>query len=245
MNAPPVLTVAAGQATSVALDIAANVTTAARLVRRASEQGAELVVLPELFLTGHELTGITFEPARYTVAEDDSRLDPLADACAQTRTAAVVGAPTWEDGRIHSSALVIGRGGQPVGRYDKQHLGPAERAAGFSAGAHGHTVALDTWRIGIAIGVVAGTDVADTEHARAAARDGCQVYAVCGRSGGADVDAVLTDRAADNGLHTILADHRGTHRDGGRSGVWHPDGTRLAEAGTADPGLAVATVTRL
>ncbi|HLL68279.1 MAG TPA: hypothetical protein VK453_21570 [Micromonosporaceae bacterium] len=42
-----VLTVAAGQAACTGLDIPANVAVAAELVRRAADQGADLVVLPD------------------------------------------------------------------------------------------------------------------------------------------------------------------------------------------------------
>ena len=48
------LTLAAGQAESVAGDLAANATTAAELVREAGDRGAEVVVLPEAFLTGYD-----------------------------------------------------------------------------------------------------------------------------------------------------------------------------------------------
>ena len=228
MNAP--LVVAAARASSALLDVAANVATAARLVRRASAEGAELLALPELFLTGHELTAIVTEPAKYAVGANDNRLDPLADACAETRTAAGVGAPVWEDGHVFNSLHVIGRGGQPAGRYDKQHVSPAERTAGISPGAHGHTVTMDAWRIGLAI----GADVDHPEHASAAARDGCLIYVVSGRS-----HEVLVDRATDNGLYTVLADHRGS------AAVWHPEGALLAETSGADPELAVAELVRL
>jgi 5-aminopentanamidase len=233
MNAPLVL--AAGQSGSAGLDVAANVATAVRLVRRASAEGAELLVLPELFLTGHDLTAAVVEPAKYTVSATDSRLDPLADACAETRTAVVLGAPVGEDGQVFNSLHVIGRGGAPAGRYDKQHLTSAERAAGISPGAHGHTVTLDGWRIGLAI----GGDLEQAEHARAAARDGCLVYLVSGHHL-AGVAGLLAERATDNGLYTVHAGH-----DDAATGVWHPEGERIAEAGSAAPGLAVAELVRV
>lgn len=232
MNAPLVL--AAGQAVCAALDVPANVAAAATLVRRAAAQGAELLVLPELFLTGHDLTAVVVEPAKYTVSETDSRLNPLADACAETRTAAVVGAPVSLDGEVFNSLHVIGRGGQPAGRYDKQHVNAAERAAGLSAGAHGHTVTLDSWRIGLAI----GEDLDHPEHARAAARDGCLVYLVAGRRPVGATEA-LPRLATDNGMFTVLAAHRGTG-----TGVWHPEGEPLAEAGPAENALALAELVR-
>jgi 5-aminopentanamidase len=227
MNAPLVL--AAGQAACAPLDVAANVATAARLVRRASAEGAELLVLPELFLTGPDLTAAVVEPAKYTIGETDARLDPLADACAETRTAVVLGAPIWEDGQVFNSLHVIGRSGQPAGRYDKQHLTAAERATGINQGAHGHTVTLDSWRIGLAI----GADADDPEHARAAARDGCLIYLVSAQRPAGTVE-VLAERAGDNGLYTVLA--------GTGTGVWHPEGTLLAEA---DGEVTVAEIVRV
>ena len=180
------LTVAAGQAACTALDISANVAAAAGLVRRAADQGAALLVLPELFLTGYELPAILADPQTYTLSPADLRLDPLATACAQTRTAVVVGAPTRDpqSGGLHISALVLGRDGRFAVQYDKQHVDPAERAAGFSPGASGCTLTLDGWRLGLGI----CWDSSYPEHARAAALDGCHAYlvgAMFGRGRGA------------------------------------------------------------
>jgi predicted amidohydrolase len=47
--------VAAGQAAHTALDIPGNVAVAADMICRAAGQGADLLVLPELILTGYEL----------------------------------------------------------------------------------------------------------------------------------------------------------------------------------------------
>ncbi|MEZ0095933.1 carbon-nitrogen hydrolase family protein [Streptacidiphilus sp. EB129] len=239
------LTVAAGQAACTALDPAANAATAAALVRRAAEQGAGLLVLPELFLSGYELPGITADPAACTVAPADPRLDPLAQACAETRTAVVAGAPTRdeESGLLHISALVLGRDGHLAARYSKQHITPTERAAGFGPGAAGCTVSLDGWRLGLGI----CWDSGFPEHARAAALDGAHAYlvgAMFGCGGGAQQRAVVFPaRALDNTAYAVLANHpapSGPYRGCGGSAVWDPFGTLVADAGDADPGLAVA-----
>jgi len=239
------LTVAAGQATCVALDIAANVAVAADLVRRAADQGADLLVLPELFLTGYELPGIMADPEAYTLSPADVRLDPLAIACAQTRTAVVAGAPTRdiESGGLHISALVLGRDGRFAAQYGKQHPTPTERVAGFSSGTSGCTLTLDGWRLGLGI----CSDSGYPEHARAAALDGCHAYlvgAMFDREHGAHRRAtVFPARALDNTTYVILANHSGRsgpYHGCGRSAVWNPDGTVLVDADIADPGLATA-----
>ncbi|MFJ5724178.1 carbon-nitrogen hydrolase family protein [Streptomyces sp. NPDC093149] len=239
------LTVATGQAACVALDVAANADTAADLVRRAGDQGADLLVLPELFLTGYELPGIVADPATCTLSPTDSRLDLLAAACAETRTAVVAGAPTRdaETGELRISALVLGRDGHFAAQYDKQHVTPSERAFGFGAGVRGCTITLDGWRLGLGI----CWDSGYPEHARAAALDGCHVYlvgAMFGRGNGERQRAIIFPaRALDNTSYVLLANHSGPsgpfHGCGG-SAVWNPDGTLLTDAATAQPGLAVA-----
>jgi 5-aminopentanamidase len=239
------LTVAAGQATCAALDIPANVAVAADLVRRAAGQGAALLVLPELFLTGYELAAIAADPRSYTVDAAEPRLDQLADACAATGTAVVVGAPTRapDSGDLYISALVLGGDGGCATRYDKQHVDPAERAAGFRPGASGCTLTLDGWRLGLGI----CWDSSYPEHARAAALDGCHAYlvgAMFDRGRGALKRATLGPaRALDNACYVVVANHSGRSGpfDGcGGSAVWDPDGRLVADAGTADPGLATA-----
>jgi len=263
---PGPLTVAAGQAACAALDVPANIAVAADLVRRAADQGADMLVLPELFLTGYELSAVVADPGAYTVDAGDPRLDPLAAACAETRTAVMVGAPTRDPGAelagagsadpgagsadpgpgaagLRISALVLGCDGRFAARYDKQHPTANERAAGVRPGTSGCTVTVNGWRLGLGI----CSDSGYPEHARAAALDGCCAYlvgAMFDRSDGAHKRATyFPARALDNTSYVLLANHSGPsgpYHGCGRSSVWNPDGTLLVDADVADPGLAVA-----
>lgn len=239
------LTIAAGQASCAALDIPANVAAAAALVRRAADQGAQLLVLPELFLTGYELSGIVADVRTYPLSPTDPRLDPLSTACADTRTAVVAGAPSRapESGELYISALVLGRDGRFVAQYDKQHPTATERLAGVSPGRSGCTLSLDGWRLGLGI----CSDSAYPEHARAAALDGCHAYlvgAMFDQGHGAHRRAtIFPARAMDNTSYVLLANHSGPsgpYHGCGHSAVWNPDGTVLVDAGRTDPGTATA-----
>lgn len=239
------LVVAAGQATCSALDIPANVAVTVDLVHRAADRGADVLVLPELFLSGYELAAIVADPDTYALGSGDSRLDQLAAVCADTRTAVVVGAPTRdpECGRLYISALVLGRDGHAAARYDKQHIDACERAAGFSPGEGGCTLTLGNWRLGLAI----CWDSSYPEHARAAALDGCQVYligAMFPGSRGAHRRAIVCPaRALDNAMYVVAANHVGSsgpYTGCGGSAVWDPQSVVLADAQRADPGLATA-----
>ncbi|MFB7669400.1 carbon-nitrogen hydrolase family protein [Kitasatospora sp. NPDC056138] len=242
------LSIATAQAALAPLDVAANAATAAALVRRAADEGAQLLLLSELFLTGYELTGIAADPDRLTVAPDDPRLDPLAAACAQTGVPVVVGAPVRDadTGLLHIAALVLDGSGAQAAAYRKQFATPTERAAGFAPSESGGcTVRLRDWRLGLGI----CWDSGFPEHARAAALDGAHAYlvgALFGAGSGAhQVRTLFPARAMDNTLYTVLANHigpSGPYVGWGHSAVWGPDGTLLADAGEADPGLAVTTL---
>lgn len=239
------LTIAAGQAACTALNIPANAATGADLLRRAAAEGADLLVLPELFLTGYELRAIASDPAAHVIDPEDSRLDALTAACAETATAVVVSTPTQDpvSGELRISAVVIGRDGLICGRYDKQHPDRAERAAGFTPGVAGCTVNLGGWRLGLGI----CWDSGFPEHARAAALDGCHAYLISGLfhlGASARRRAMICPvRALDNGSYVVLANHSGPsgpYHGCGHSAVWSPDGSVLADAGPDGPALAVA-----
>ncbi|GJF27999.1 carbon-nitrogen hydrolase [Kitasatospora sp. NE20-6] len=241
------LRIAVAQTPVVPLDVAANTATAAALVRRAAAEGARLLLLSELFLTGYEPAAIAADPDTLTVAPGDPRLAPLAAACAETGTAVVVGAPVRDagTGALHIAALVLDGTGRLAAVYRKEFATPNERAAGFSRGAGGSTVELDGWRLGLGV----CWDSGFPEHARAAALDGAHAYlvgALFGTGPGAHQRrTVFPARALDNTLYVLLANHvgaAGPYTGCGGSAVWGPDGYLLAEAAEDAPGLLTVTL---
>jgi predicted amidohydrolase len=241
----PPLTVAAGQAIAVAEDIAANVATAAALVRRAAGKGAAILVLPELFLTGYELGAIAARRDELCVGVDDARLERLREACAETGVHVMAGAPTLsaEDGRLYISALVYDGAGEFVTRYDKQWATDTEQKAGFSRGAGPVTLEVDGWKLGL--GICADTNHPD--HARSIAEAGCRAYLVGSLMDEVDKRTLtLPRRASDNGMYVVFANYggpSGPYLACGRSAVWDREGRALAEAGPTGTEVVVATLT--
>ena len=218
------LVVAVAQPECVARDVAANARAHAAMVRRA---GARLVVFPELSLTGYELAA----PA---LAAGDPRLAPLAEACAETGSVALAGAPVEdEDGRSHIAMLAIdGRGARVA--YRKMWLGTAE-AERFSPGAEPTVIDVDGWRIGLAI----CKDTGVREHATATAERGIDVYAA-GVLETASEAPLLEKRARrvamEHGVWMAVASFAGSTGGGyapaaGRSAIWSPEGLVIVEAG--------------
>ncbi|MCP2257140.1 putative amidohydrolase [Streptoalloteichus tenebrarius] len=211
-------------------DVAANAATAAELIR---EAGARVVVLPEKFLSGYEPDLIGSDPTRYAVAAGDARLDPIAEACRESGSVAVVGAATHEDGALFISSLVFGASGDLVARYDKQFLFRSEREL-FQPGRAGCTIEVDGWRLGLGICY----DCGFPEHARAAARAGADAYLVSALfsvgNGFHESRTWLPARALDNTVYVVLSNHVGTTGGWnacGGSAIWGPDGRVVAQAG--------------
>jgi len=240
---PAPLRVAAAQGVSVPGDIPANVATAVSLVLAAAEGGARLVVLPELFLTGYDVTAWTPEGC---LVPDDPALDPLRAAAREHAVTVVVGAAVARGvvdgaGRHTLSVIVFGADGSVAAPYDKQHLFSDERAF-FDAGDHGASILLDGWELGLGICY----DGCFPEHAAAAAASGATVYLcpaayVVGSEHRRDL--YYAARALDNGIYVVfagLAGRCGSGEFSGGSAVYDPQGRPVDRVGDGAPALAFA-----
>jgi 5-aminopentanamidase len=238
---PGPLRVAAAQAESVSGDVDANVATAVRVVGSAAQNGARLVVLPELFLTGYDpdAWGVDQDAA---VTVTDPRLEPLSEAAREWSVVVVVGAEVRRAPDRHTlSLLVFDTTGEVSAPYDKQHMFDAERGF-FTPGDHGATITLDGWRIGLGICY----DGCFPEHAAAAAGDGAMAY-VCPSAYyvGSEHrrDLYYAARALDNGIYVVysgLAGKCGGYGFNGGSTVYDPEGRPVDRVGDEVPAIAYA-----
>ncbi len=184
---PEPLTIAVAQPACRSYDVAANAPTHAATVRAA---GARVVVFPELSLTGYELDA----PA---IAVEDPRLSPIVEACAETGSLALVGAPVaGTAGRSHIAMLAVDGAGARVA-FRKVWLGGDEPGR-FSPGAGPAVLEVDGWRLGLAI----CKDTGVPQHASDTAALGIDAY-VAGTCESAD-DAARQDERA----RRIATDHR-------------------------------------
>ncbi|MEV4067240.1 carbon-nitrogen hydrolase family protein [Nonomuraea dietziae] len=230
------LTIAVAQPPTMAFDVAANARTHAAVVRAA---GARVVVFPELSLTGYELDA----PA---ITCEDPRLIPIVEACAETGSVALAGAPVrGRQGRPSIATLAVDATGVLVA-YRKTCLGGQEPER-FQPGEKPSVLEVDGWRLGLAI----CKDMGVPRQAAETAELGMDAYVagVCELEGDLPI---MEERA-----RRVVADHRvwvavasfagptggGFARTAGRSGLWSPEGDVIARA-DAEPGsLARATLT--
>ncbi|MGE8064990.1 carbon-nitrogen hydrolase family protein [Pseudomonas sp. NPDC089569] len=227
------LIIAAAQSTSIAGDLAGNIARHQRFIRLAAEHGVQLLVFPELSLTGYEGR----LAAELAVAPEAVVLQPLRDMARQAGVTTVVGMPIRlsDNAAVQIGALVLGSDGS-LGVYSKQHLHPGEEVA-FAPGVGGQPLKIGTDTVALAV----CADFSHASHAVAAAQQGADVYAagvLITEPGYAPDTALLQGYAADHEMAVLMANHGGATggwASAGRSAIWGPDGSLVvAASGTGD-----------
>ena len=112
------LRILVAQLNPVVGDIRGNLELARGALAEGKAQGADLVVLSELFILGYPAEDLVLKPA----AVEDS-MKAVNTLAAETVDAPdmIIGAPWMEDGKRHNSAVWLS-GGAIKGRYDKREL---------------------------------------------------------------------------------------------------------------------------
>lgn len=239
------LRVAAWQCAPLPLDVGGNLTRLAATAARAAEQGADLLVVPELFTTGYAVgaaaAAALAEPVDGPTARAVARIASEADL------AVAWGFPERDGDVVRNAVGLVDRTGTPRGHHRKVHLwGDVDRSQ-FVASEQAPR-AVDLGPDGPRLGLLVCYDVEFPEAARHLALQGARVLVVpTANPVGCDVvqDVLLRARAAENGVGLVYANYRGS--DGtlaynGTSMVVGPDGGVLAVAGRDEDALLVADV---
>ena len=119
--------VGAAQFDAVAGDIAANIAAHERLIDDAGSRGVEVLVFPELSLTGYASPLDDAGSARHVIDPGGPDLGPIEDACRRNRVVAVVGASINTTAGLGLAAFVVDRRGRVCATYVKQHLDGHEK----------------------------------------------------------------------------------------------------------------------
>lgn len=128
------LTVTVGQINAVVGDILGNTEKILGLYKSAAHRGVDLVVTPELSVTGYPLEDLANHPDVLAAAALAART--LAAATAGGATALVIGFPLVESGRVYNAAQVLADG-RVLRTVKKRHLpdyGVFDEKRNFSPG---------------------------------------------------------------------------------------------------------------
>jgi predicted amidohydrolase len=241
------LTLAVWQCTSLPVQVAANLERLDTAAARARAAGADLLLTPEMFLTGYS---IGLDAVRALAQPRDSDYAQAVARIAQTHGIAIVwGYPESDpSGALYNAAQMTSAKGVALLHYRKTHLyGTLDRAQ-FSAGAvdaDNHQLAeLNGWKLGLLICY----DVEFPENPRRLALAGADCVLV--PTANMDrydfvPDTLVPTRAFENQVALAYANYcgpEGNLRYGGLSSVVDALGRPLAKAGRVDA-LLLATLT--
>lgn len=230
------LTIAAAQSKSFPGDIARNVEHHLRFGALAAAQGVQLLVFPELSLTGYEL-----DLARSSaVRADCSLLHPLRRFAVDAQMTLAAGAPLLTDqGDLNIAALAFRPDGS-VSLYCKVHVHESELHV-FTPGPGGPMLRIEDQSIALAI----CADVSHPEHVADAAWRGANIYAAGVMKSERDYARkapLLKGYAVEHKLAVLMANYSGVSGgivSAGRSAIWSEDGAVVVESAGTEEALIV------
>jgi predicted amidohydrolase len=247
MAARTPLTLAVWQCTSLPSQAAANLQRLDAAAARARAAGADLLLTPEMFLTGYSIGA---DAVRALAQPRDSDYAQAVARIAQTHGIAIVwGYPESDaSGAIYNAAQMTSAQGAALLHYRKTHLyGTLDRTQ-FSPGSvdagNSQLVALNGWKLGLLICY----DVEFPENPRRLALAGADCVLV--PTANMDrydfvPDTLVPTRAFENQIALAYANYcgpEGSLRYGGLSSVVDALGQPLAKASRLDD-LLLATLT--
>jgi predicted amidohydrolase len=250
MTSPNSISVA--QTCPIKGEVEANLAQHLELTALAASHGAQIIVFPELSLTGYEI-----ELAReLAFSEHDSRLARLVNAASCHSITMIVGAPARIESRLHIAAFIF-RPDRTTTLYTKHHLGafgesarcdgivpPAESTV-FHAGDRSPLIQF----AGSTAAVAICADIAIPSHSQQAAQRGAKVYIASMFVIPSDFEGdseKLRAYARQHAMVVALANFgcaTGGLAAAGRSSVWSEKGELVAQLSPTGAGVAVATQT--
>jgi predicted amidohydrolase len=203
----------------------------AQLENAISKQSLDLVVCPELFLSGY---AVGDDLRRLAEPKEGPFSNRVARLAKQQGVAIIYGYPEQENELLFNSAMCIDANGQTVSNYRKMLLPPGSESEYFTNGAQ-----LSTFNLGqFKCAMLVCYDVEYPEAVRAAAEAGAQVIIVptaLGEQWGVVAHKLVPTRAFENGVWVLYANHAGVENDLrylGNSCIVAPDGSDAIRAGT-------------
>jgi predicted amidohydrolase len=228
---PGVLTVVLAQLSPRLRQTKANIETMGSIVAEHPE--ADLVVFPELFLSGYTLSDID----ELAVQIDGPELKRVADMARECSTALIFGAPERTSGGVANSAFCVDEQGNLVGIYRKVQLYGGEESGAFVAGDELLIVEL----CGLKMGLMICFDIEFPEVARSLARAGAETLVTISANMEPfenDHAVFVSARALENGLPHAYVNQVGPGEKNltfvGGSTVVSSDGEIYAQAGSSE-----------
>jgi predicted amidohydrolase len=204
-------------------------------INEAIRNKADMVVFPELSVTGYEPD----LAASLATNQDDTRLDEIQGLSDGNGITIGVGLPTKDAGDTFVSMIIFQPHKERI-TYSKQYLYPPEEPI-FKAGKNPLVLNFETEVVSPAICY----ETSNQAHCEFAKRNNATIYIASVLSSVNGIDAELkklSDIARNNNLVTFMANYVGTsggYECAGKSSVWNEQGELMGQLGGKEEGLII------
>ncbi len=223
------------QTKAITADISANINKHLSFINRAVEQNADLIVFPELSLTGYEPELAN----KLATSSDDARFEVFQEISDSKKISIAVGMPLKLDNGISISTIIFRANSKRL-VYSKEYLHADEKPF-FVAGSNPSPIIDKEKNIALAICY----EISVAEHAQKAAKEGAKIYIASVAkfaSGVVDANKRLAEIAKKYNMTALMVNAVGEADGGlcdGGSAVWDSDGIRLEPLPNNAEGLII------
>jgi predicted amidohydrolase len=216
-------------------DIPGNIEYHKTFVALAVMKGAEVIIFPELSLTGYEPS----LAKQLAIEINDSQLDVFQQLSDTKQITIGVGVPTKDPNGIHIT-MVLFQPNKPRQANSKKYL-HADEEPFFISGDNLPGLIINNTSVALAICY----EISVPEHAARAAESGAQVYIASVAKTVKGVEKALTglsEIAGKYGMTVLMSNSVGMCEDGecgGRSAAWNSKGALLGKLNDTNEGILI------
>ncbi|ETO23157.1 putative hydrolase [Reticulomyxa filosa] len=243
--------VAVAQISAIPGKIDENVAKLARYAKEAASNSADMLITPELFLTGYDVEPLSViaSLAQPLVNDTNETIDKVKKIAKENGIAIVTGLPIGEKGqtKAYNSIIWIDKTGKLADVYHKTHLwGESEKSVFISSSNAYHITPFNVLNE-IKIGLLVCFDVEFPEPSRILAVQGAQmIISIAACVSMKHMWSLLQTRALENHCHVIYCNFPNNNvvqkQFGGESIVIAPDGSILNHCDAKLDGLIYADI---
>ena len=214
--------------------IEANLLDHYRLIELAVQNGAQLIVFPEMSISGYErelAQGLAFK-------KDDSRLDHLKKLAAENNIFIIAGAPIQIDAELFIGEFIISPENS-ITMYTKQFLHEGEEDFFHSSFDHNPMITIEDQKISFAI----CADIDNPLHPENAEKKETDIYIASiffSPNGIPNAYRDLQSYAEKHKMNVLMANFTGEswgYPSGGKSAFWNNKGELVGQMNDSDSGL--------
>ena len=225
---------ASAQTKPIRFDINANLEEHYKFIEFASDNGAGLIIFPEMSITGYE----RYEALSMAFTENDSRLSKLKQLSVERSIVIVVGAPVVIEDELYIGSFII-KPDNSVSIYTKQYLHSGEELFFKSSFDYNPVIKLENEKISLAI----CADIVNPKHAENSHKRNSTIYLASifyTPNGVPEAYETLSGYAKKYSMNILMSNFSGCSWDmesGGKSGFWNDKGRFIAGLSDKDAGL--------